>query len=90
MKHLTKGQILALVSLDVKCAFDAMWWPSILKALKDFRCRRNVYNLTKNCFSERSAFISTNSMRIDTTVKKVVPKGPAVDQDTGTFSIIHY
>ena len=27
---LTKGHIVALVSLDVKGAFDAAWWPSIL------------------------------------------------------------
>jgi hypothetical protein len=33
---LTRGQIVALVSLDVKGAFDAAWWPSILKTLKDF------------------------------------------------------
>ena len=42
---LTKGQIVALVSLEVKCAFDAAWWPRILKALKDFHCPRNLYNL---------------------------------------------
>jgi len=33
---LTKGQIVALVSLDVKGAFDAAWWPVILKVMKDF------------------------------------------------------
>jgi len=33
---LTKGQIVALVNLDVKGAFDAAWWPVILKAMKDF------------------------------------------------------
>jgi hypothetical protein len=48
---LTKGQIVALVSLDVKGAFNAAWWPSILKALKDFYCLRNLYNLTKKYFS---------------------------------------
>ena len=72
---LTKGQIVALVSLDVKGAFDAAWWPSILKALKDFYCPINLQNLTKNYFSERSAFISTNSTRTDTTVNKGCPEG---------------
>ena len=72
---LTKGQIVALVSLDVKGAFDAAWWSRILKALKDFHCPRNLYNLTKNYFSGRSAYISTNSMRIDTTVNKGCPQG---------------
>jgi len=72
-ESLTKGYIVALVSLDVKVDFDAAWWPSILKAMKDFYCPRNPYNLTKNYFRERSAFISTNSM----------------DLDIGIFSTIH-
>jgi hypothetical protein len=82
--------MVALASLDVKGAFDAAWWPSILKALRDFQSPRNLYNLTKNYFSDRSAFISTNSMRIKTTINKEFPKGHAVDQDTGIFSIIQY
>jgi len=61
-----------------------------LKALKDCQCPRNLYNLTRNYFSDRSAVISTNSMKIETTVNKGFPKGPAVDQGTGIFSIIHY
>ena len=32
---LVTGDIVALISLDVKGAFDAAWWPSILNGLKD-------------------------------------------------------
>jgi hypothetical protein len=71
---LTKGQIVTLVSLDVKGAFDSPWWPSILQAFKEFQCPRKLYNPTKNYFCERSAFISTNSMRIETTVHKGCPQ----------------
>jgi len=35
---LRKGLITILVSFDVKGAFDPAWWPSILMALKDFKC----------------------------------------------------
>jgi len=59
-----------------------------VKALKDF-CPRKLYNLTKNYFTERTAYIATNSMRIEKAVNKDVPKGPAVDQDTGTSNTIH-
>jgi len=48
--------------------------------MKDFQCPRNLYKLTKNYFSETSAFISTNSMRIDTTVNKVCPQGSRCGQ----------
>jgi hypothetical protein len=64
-----------LVSLDVIDAFDAEWWPSILKAWKDFHCPRSLYNLIKNYFSEMSALISTNIKRIDTTINKGCPQG---------------
>ena len=72
---LTKGQIVVLVSIDVKGAFNAAWWPAILKTMKDFHCPRNLYNLTKNYFSETSALISTNSMRVDRKANKVCPQG---------------
>ena len=62
-------------SFDVKGAFNAEWWPAVLKAMEDFHCPRNLYNLTQNYFSESSAFISTNNMRIDTTANKVCPQG---------------
>jgi hypothetical protein len=33
-----EGRITILVSLDVRGAFDAAWWPNILTTLKEFRC----------------------------------------------------
>jgi len=33
-----EGHIAILVSLDVKGAFDAAWWPSTLNTLKEFNC----------------------------------------------------
>jgi len=77
---LTKGQIVALVSLDVKGAFDAAWRSAFLKAMKRLHCPKNLYNLTKNYFSEKLAFISTKSMRIDTTVNKGCPQVPCCGQ----------
>jgi len=71
---ITKEQIIALVSLDVKGAFDAAWCPSAIKALKDFYCPRNLYNLTKNYFTDRSAFIATESIRIETAVNIGFPQ----------------
>ena len=32
---LAAGEIIVLISLDVKCAFHAAWWPSILNGLRD-------------------------------------------------------
>ena len=42
-RHITK-----LVGRDGKGAFDASCWPSILKTLKEFKCPKNLYNITKS------------------------------------------
>ena len=61
---LAAGDIVVLISLDVKGAFDAAFWPSILNGLKDYNCSKNLYNLSKSYFSDRCAVISSNNIVI--------------------------
>ncbi|GFG35110.1 hypothetical protein Cfor_01406, partial [Coptotermes formosanus] len=70
-----EGHIAILVSLDVKGAFDAAWWPSTLKTLKELKCPKNLYNLAKSYFSERTATLSTNTMQMERDVTKGCPQG---------------
>jgi hypothetical protein len=72
---LREGLITILVSLDVKGAFDAAWWPSILMTLKDFNCLRNLYYLTKRYLSQRNAVMSTNTFQVEREVSKGCPQG---------------
>jgi hypothetical protein len=37
-----EGHIAILVSLVVKCLFEAAWWPSTLKTLKAFKCLKKL------------------------------------------------
>jgi hypothetical protein len=67
---LSKGEITATVSLDVERAFSSAGWPSVLKNLQESGCPRNLYNLTKNYFSQRKATLSTNNINIERTVSK--------------------
>ena len=69
-----QGHIAILDSLDVKGAFDAAWWPSILKTLKEFNCPTNLYNLAKSYLSERSAIFATNSVQMERQVTKGYPQ----------------
>jgi hypothetical protein len=69
-KGLAVGEVIVLVNLDVKGAFDAVWWPSILNGLKACGCPKNLYNLTKSYFSQRTAVLSTNSIRMEKEVSK--------------------
>jgi hypothetical protein len=72
---LRKGLITILVSLDVKGAFEAAWWPSILMALKDFNCPRNLYYLTKSYFSHRTEVMSTSTVQVEREVSKGCVQG---------------
>jgi len=37
-----EGHIAILVSLDAKRAFDAVWWPSSVKTLKELNCLKKI------------------------------------------------
>jgi hypothetical protein len=54
-------QCAVIVSLDVKRAFDAAWWPGILKQLREVKCPKNFYNLSASYFSKRKATFSINN-----------------------------
>ena len=64
-----------MISLDVKGAFDAAWLPSILCNLRDFRCPRNLYNLTRSYFSDRVAIIHANTYTVERKVSMGCPQG---------------
>jgi hypothetical protein len=70
-----KGEVTILVSLDVEAAFDAAWWPAILKSLKDSRCPRNLYNLTRSYFSNRHAILQTINIKIEANITRGCPQG---------------
>jgi hypothetical protein len=74
---LNDGQYVALVSLDVKGAFDAAWRPSILTSLKILKCPRNLYNLCVSYFNERSAILLLNSSKEQRKISKGCPQGSA-------------
>ena len=73
--ELATRKIVIMTSLDVTGAFDAAWWPSILKGLKDSGCPRNLYYLSQGYFRQRTAVMLTNTVRIDKTVTKGCPQG---------------
>ena len=63
--ELEKGKVVIMASLDVKGAFDAAWWPAILKGLREAKCPRNLYQLTQDYFKDRRAVVSFNSSTVE-------------------------
>lgn len=72
---LTAKMCVIMVSLDVQGAFDAAWWPSILKTLHEFNCPGNLYNLTRSYFNHRTATLNVNNLRIERSATKGCPQG---------------
>jgi hypothetical protein len=64
-----------MVSLDVKGAFDAAWWPSIFSNLRDLRCPKNLYILTQNYFSNRISIFYANTYKVERKVLMGCPQG---------------
>jgi hypothetical protein len=64
-ESMAEGDVIALVSLDVQGAIDAAWWPAILKEMRDCGSPKNLYKLTKSYFTQRTAILATNSIRIE-------------------------
>jgi hypothetical protein len=73
MAGLAGGEVIALTSLYVKGTFDAAFWPSIMNELRACGCPKNLYNLTKSYFSNRTAILSVNSIQIEKKVSRGCP-----------------
>ena len=69
------GEVTVLVSLDVEAAFNAAWWPAILKGLNDSGCPRNLYNLMRSYLSNRRAVLQTNNIKIEAEITTGCPQG---------------
>ena len=61
------------VSLDAKGAFDAAWWPKLLKQIKRIQLPENLNNLGKSYLSERTAILTTRSMQTERKFTKGCP-----------------
>jgi hypothetical protein len=73
--ELKNRKVVITTSLDAKGAFDAAWWPNILKDMKDSGCPRNMYYLIQGYVSQRTAIMSINSVSIVRRVTKGCPQG---------------
>jgi len=74
-------QCAVIISLDVKGSFNAAWWPSILKQLREVKCSKNLYNLSASYFSNRKTTLSINNCKAERKVQRGLPQwsccGPA-------------
>jgi len=74
-KSLDAGEEIALISLDVQGAFDAAWWPGVLRELRESKCPKNLYRFTMSYFTQGTAVLSTNSLRTEKAISRGCPQG---------------
>jgi hypothetical protein len=55
---------ISVVSLAVQGAFDAAWWPGILCNLRELKCPKNLFNLSRSYFSNRMASLCGNALKV--------------------------
>jgi len=73
-ENLKQKNCTSVVSLDVQGAFDAPWCPSILRNLKELKCPRNLFNLSRSYFSDRTASLRGNTLKIEKPVTMGCPQ----------------
>ena len=69
-ESLKAGEVIIPITLDIQTAFDAAWWPNILKSLQDCGCRKNLYYLIKGYLNQRSAILSTNNIKMERDISR--------------------
>jgi len=84
-ERLNERLYVALISLDIKRAFDAAWWPGIVFSLKTLKCPRNLYKLSESYFNGRKALLIVNSRKEQKEISKGSPQRSA--SGTGSWNI---
>jgi hypothetical protein len=85
-ENLKQKNCISVVSLDVQRAFDTAWWPSILHNLEELKCPKNIFSLSRSYFSNRTASLCENKLKIEKPVTMGSLKFLAVVQGFGIYS----
>lgn len=70
-----KGKYILGIFLDISNAFNNLWWPAIIKALKKMRCSSQLIEIVKDYLSKRLVIFRTESGSVSRHVNKGCPQG---------------
>ena len=63
------------ILIDIKSAFDNVWWPYLLGVLKESYCPKNLYALLLDYFRNRKVVMRSRTLRVTKSVTKGCPQG---------------
>ncbi|KFM70000.1 Retrovirus-related Pol polyprotein from type-1 retrotransposable element R1, partial [Stegodyphus mimosarum] len=79
----------ALLCLDLKNAFDSLWWPAVKQALRDLQCPRNLYLTTTDYLHNRKSIVLHNNSVITRQQARGCPQGSCMSADLWNFTFNH-
>lgn len=74
IENMRERYVVALF-FDISGAFDNVWWPAILKCLKERDCPRNIFTLVESYLTNRTVEIHQNDLKVTKRVTKGCPQG---------------
>ena len=60
---------------DIPGAFDNVWWPLVVKSLRERGCPRNVFDVLKRYFDNRRVGIEIGSIKMTKRATRGCPQG---------------
>lgn len=75
MVTLSEYKVTAALLFDISGAFDNVWWPLVLKALKDRECPKNIFEVLKSYFEDRRVGISWRGGEVSKRATRGCPQG---------------
>lgn len=63
-RYKTADMNICVISLDIKSAFNNVWWPAVLAELGKTGCPPNLYERTKDILSDREISYTKNGTSI--------------------------
>ena len=63
------------IFVEIKGAFDRVWWPNIMNAFREIRCPRNLYILIKSYLADRDVTVIDQENQITRPQNRSCPQG---------------
>lgn len=75
MQKSVKDKYILCLFLDISNAFNNLWWPAIIEALKEMECSTQLVTIIKDNLKKRMITFKTESGSVDREVNKGCPQG---------------
>ena len=71
----SQSKYVLAILLDIKNAFNTVWWPSILKELREIGCPGDMYRLVQSYLQDRKIVRQEGNNRIEKKMTRGCPQG---------------